>query len=204
MARTFIGGIVAGIILFLVGFVFWTTPLGELAYKSVDDSRNAALQQSLAQNLSESGTGAYTIPAHNSAAGAQLYARGPIATVHFNTRGYSPDDMGMLVPGLIFALISGMLIAFGLAAVGGGGRSFAGVARLVVLFSVGITAWTILAQPVFNHFGWGYWVYSFIAQTTALILAGLAVAKWFLPHYHRPETVAAATAAEREEPTAHG
>ena len=202
MARTFIGGLVAGIILFLVGFVFWATPLGELAYKGVDDSRNAAVQASLAQNLTESGTGAYMIPAHTTAAGAQLYSRGPVAIVHFNTRGYSPDDMSMIVPGLIFALISGMLIAFGLAAVGGGGRSFAGVARLVVLFSVGITVWTILAQPVFNHFGWGYWVYSFIAETTALILAGLAVAKWFLPHYQRAEPAAPA-AEETGEPTAH-
>ena len=87
LGRVVVGGVVAGIILFVVGFVFWETPLGELAYKSVDEGRNAAVQSALAQNLTESGTGAYIIPAHNKAGGAQLYARGPIATVHFNTRG---------------------------------------------------------------------------------------------------------------------
>ena len=95
--------------------------------------------------------------------------------------------MSMILPGFIIALVSGMLIAFGLAAAGAG-RSFADLARLVVLFSVGITVWTILGQPIFNHYGWGHWVYSFIAETTALVLAGLAVAKWFLPRTHRTET----------------
>lgn len=181
MFRTVIGGLVGGVILFLVGFVFWATPLSEFAYKNAADAEGAAVQLALAQNLSETGTGAYVIPNHNSASGAANYARGPIAIVHYNIAGYSPDDMSMLLPGFLFALAAGLLMAFGLAAVGGGGRSFAGTATLVILYSIGLTLWTILAQPVFNHFGWGYWVYSFIAETSALILAGLVIARWFLP-----------------------
>jgi hypothetical protein len=180
--RTLLGGIVAGIILFVVGFIFWATPLAEFAYKTADDQQGAAVQLALAQNLSQSGTGAYIIPAHESAAGAVLHAQGPIATVHFNTNGYSPNDMSMLLPGFIMALISGMLISLGLGAMCGGGRSFSAAVKLVVCFSVGVTMWTILSQPVFNHFGWGYWIYSFIAESTALILAGLVVARWFVPH----------------------
>ncbi|HYJ30329.1 MAG TPA: hypothetical protein VEW25_08320 [Allosphingosinicella sp.] len=180
--RTLLGGIVAGIILFVVGFIFWATPLAEFAYKTAGDQQGAAVQLALAQNLSPSGTGAYIIPAHESAGGAVLYAQGPIATVHFNTSGYSPDDMSMILPGFIMALISGMLISLGLGAVCGGGRSFAAAAKLVICFSVGVTLWTILAQPIFNHFGWGYWIYSFIAETTGLVLAGLVVARWFVPH----------------------
>ena len=189
MIRTVIGGIVAGIIIFVVGFIFWATPLGELAYSKADDAQNAAVQASLAQNLTQSGTGTYIIPNHNSAAGAVLYARGPIATVHFNTKGYSPDDMSMILPGFIVALVSGLLIAFGLAAVGG--RSFADLARLVVCFSLGFTVWEYLGSPIFNHYGWGYWIYSFIAESVSLILAGLVVARWFMPH-NRNEAVPAA------------
>ena len=178
--RTLVGGIVAGIILFLVGFVFWATPLAEFAYRTAGDQQGAAVQLALAQNLSQSGTGAYIIPAHESAQGAVLYAQGPIATVHYNTVGYSPDDMSMILPGFIMALVSGILLALGLAVLSGT-RRYGERARLVVFVSVGITLWTILAQPVFNHFGWGYWVYSFIAETTGLILAGLVVTRWFLP-----------------------
>lgn len=180
MARTIIGGVIAGFILFVTGFIFWATPLGDIAFSKANDVQNAAVQTALAQNLTESGTGTYTIPAHNSAPGAVLYAKGPIATVHFNTRGYSPDDTSMLVPGAIIALVCGLLIAFGLAAVSAG-TSFAGMARLVVLFSLAFTIWSILASPVFNHYGWGHWIYAFIAETVSLILAGLVVARWFVP-----------------------
>ena len=183
MARTFIGGLVAGIILFVVGFIFWATPLGELAYSNLDHPRSAAVHTALAQNMTESGTGTYTIPSTKTREGAALYAQGPVATVHFNTDGFSPDDMSMILPGFIMAVASGLLIAFALAAVGGGGRSFGSLARLIVPFSIGITLWTILAQPVFNHFGWGYWIYSFIAETTGIVVASLVVARWFLPHH---------------------
>jgi hypothetical protein len=185
MIRTVIGGLVAGIVIFVIGFIFWATPLGELAYSKADDTQNAAVQSSLAQNLTRSGTGTYIIPNHNSAAGAVLYARGPIATVHFNTRGYSPEDMSAILPGFIVAVIAGLLIAFGLAAVGA--RSFADLARLVVCFSLGFTVWEYLGSPIFNHHGWGFWIYTFIAESVALIVAGLVVARWFMPH-HGTET----------------
>lgn len=181
MVRTFIGGIVGGLILFVAGFIFWATPLGEIPFTKAPDPQNAAVQLAMAQNLSQTGTGAYIIPAHGSAAGAVLYAQGPIATVFFNTQGFSPDDMSMIVPGLAIALIAGLLLAFGLAAVGGGGRSFGATARLVVLISLAFTTWEMLASPIFNHFGWRYWVYAFVAESVAWILAGLVVARWFLP-----------------------
>ncbi|HYG47404.1 MAG TPA: hypothetical protein VD846_05610 [Allosphingosinicella sp.] len=181
MIRTVIGGLVGGIIIFVMGFIFWATPLGEIPYSKADEAQNAAVQAALAQNLTPSGTGAYIIPAHNSAAGAVLYAKGPIATVHFNTKGYSPDDMSMILPGFILALVSGLLIALGLGAVGAG-RSFASLAQLVICFTLGFTVWQFLGAPIFNHFGWGFWIYAFIAESVALILAGLVIARWFLPH----------------------
>lgn len=202
MIRTVIGGLVGGVILFVMGFIFWATPLGEIPFHKAGDAQNAAIQLALSQNLTQTGTGAYIVPAHTSAAGAVLYAQGPIATIHFNTHGYSPDDMSMLLPGFIMAVISGLLMAFGLAAVGGGGRRFAGVAQLVILFSLGIATWTILAQPVFNHFGWGYWIYAFVAESASLILAGLVIARWFLPGAREAEPARDEPA--RETPATEG
>lgn len=183
MVRTFIGGLVGGLILFVMGFIFWATPLGELPFTRASVQQNAAVQLSLAQNLSEKGTGTYQIPAPGTREGAAAYAQGPIATVYFNTNGYSPEDMSMLAPGFAMAVISGLLMAFGLAAVGGG-RSFNSTARLVIFFSLGICVWEYLASPIFNHFGWRYWIYAFVAESASLILAGLTIAKWFLPHPH--------------------
>ncbi|MEA3029555.1 MAG: hypothetical protein QOG13_880 [Sphingomonadales bacterium] len=181
MVRTFIGGIVGGAILFVTGFIFWATPLGEIPYHHADDTRSAAIQLALNQNLTPTGTGAYIIPSHGTAQGSIAYGQGPIATVYFNTIGYPTEDMSMLLPGFILALVSGLLMAFGLAAVGGGGRSFSSTAQLVVLFSLGFCVWEYLATPVFNHFGWRYWIYAFTAESVSLILAGLVIARWFLP-----------------------
>lgn len=181
MARTIIGGLVGGIVLFVLGYVFWATPLGSIPYKTANDAQNAAVQTALAQNLTTTGTGTYRIPDPRTRDGASLYTRGPISIIDYNTSGFAPDDMSMLLPGFIVALASGLLFAFGLAAVGGGGRSFAGMARLVVLASLGFTTWVFLGAPIFNHFGWGYWIYAFIAESVSLIAAGLVIARWFLP-----------------------
>ena len=185
MIRTVIGGLVGGIILFVIGFIFWATPLNRLAFSNAGAAESAAVQTALAQNLTRSGTGTYQIPNPDTAEGTVLYGKGPVASIHFNTSGFPVDDMNMIVVGLVFALIAGLLIAFALAAAGS--CSFAARARLVVLYSTAITFWLLLAQPVFGHFGWGYWIYSFIAETTALILAGLVVARWFMPHYRAAE-----------------
>jgi hypothetical protein len=180
MLRSLIGGLVAGLVMFFIGFVFWGTPLSEAAFAKANDTQSAAVQTALAQNLNRSGTGTYVIPTPSTAQGTELYGRGPIAMVHFNTGGFAAEDMSMMLPGLIFALVSGLMMAFGIAAVGRE-NSFGEVARLVVLFSLGTTTWTILAQPVFNNFGWGYWVYLFVSESVALIAGGLIIARWFVP-----------------------
>ena len=178
--RSVIGGLVAGLAMFFIGFIFWATPLSEIAFSKAGDAESAAVQAALAQNLTPLGTGTYVIPTPSTPQGTELYGRGPIAMVHFNTGGFAAEDMSMMLPGLLFALVSGLMLSFGIAAVGRE-NSFGQIAALVVLFSLGVTVWTILAQPVFNHFGWGYWVYLFVSEAVALIVAGLIVARWFVP-----------------------
>jgi hypothetical protein len=180
MVRSVIGGLVAGLVIFVIGFIFWGSPLSEIAFAKATDAQTVAVQNALAQNLNASGTGTYVIPTPSTPLGTEAYGRGPIAMVHFNTGGFAAEDMSMMLPGLIFAIVSGLLLAFGIAAVAKE-NSFGETARLVVLFSLGITIWTILAQPVFNNFGWTYWVYLFVSEAVALIVAGLIIARWFVP-----------------------
>jgi hypothetical protein len=180
MVRSVIGGLVAGLVMFFIGFVFWGTLLSEIAFKQANDTEAAAVQLALSQNLTQHGTGTYRIPSPMTQAGTVAYGQGPIATVHFNAGGFAANDLSMMLPGFIFAVVSGLLMAFGIAAVGRE-NSFAQVARLVVLFSLGTTIWTILAQPVFNNYGWTYWIYFFVSEAVAFIAAGLIIARWFVP-----------------------
>jgi hypothetical protein len=191
MVRTLIGGLVGGIIIFVMGYVFWASPLHNMAYSHASDAQSAAVQTALAQNLTRqdtktgkiSGTGTYLIPDPRTREGASLYTRGPVSVVNYNTGGFAPEDMSMLLPGFIMAVIAGLLIAFGLAAVAGE-RGFSDIARLVVLYTLAFTTWEYLATPIFMHYGWGFWIYSFIAESVSMILAGLVIACWFLPRVH--------------------
>ena len=58
MIRLVIGSIVGGLAQFLVGFVFWGTPLSRIAFTVAPDAANAAVQTALAQNLTATGAGA--------------------------------------------------------------------------------------------------------------------------------------------------
>jgi hypothetical protein len=181
MARAVIGGLLGGLALYLVGFIFWGTPLANLAFTGVDDARGAAVQAALAQNLTESGTGTYAIPWPGSGEGTILYGRGPIATIHFVTQGFPVVDTNALIWGLLLALLTGVLIAAALYGIGDRVLAFADRVRVVVLFSLAAAVYLHLGQPVFNHYGWGYFIYLFLSDFIGLCVAGIVVARWFLP-----------------------
>jgi len=179
--RTILGGIAGGFALYLVGFLFWGTPLSMIAFSTVDDTRNAAIQTALAQNLTESGTGTYIVPWPATGQGTVMFGQGPIATVHFNTGGFPVMDSAALIAGFILALITGAIIAFALRAVGEYVPDFARRAQVAVLFALAATLYTDLGQPIFNHYGWGYFIYLFLSNFVGLAVAGLVIARWFLP-----------------------
>ena len=181
MVRALIGGLLGGLALFFTGFIFWGTPLARLAISTVDDAKSAALQAALAQNLTENGTGTYAVPWPGSGAGTVLYGKGPIATIHFVTQGFPALDTGSLIGGLLMALLAGVLIAAALYALAERLPSFADRLRVVLLVALATTGYSILGQPVFNHFGWGYFIYAFVADFLGYALAALIIVRWFLP-----------------------
>ena len=156
-------------------------------FTSADDAQSAAIQLALNQNLTPTGTGTYIIP------GARRPRRAPIALragadrdrLFQHAAAISPDDMSMLLPGFILALVAGP--ADGLRPRRGRRRRAQLRQRRRGWSSSSRSAsrvWEYLATPVFNHFGWRYWIYAFIAESVSLILAGLVIARWFLPRAH--------------------
>ena len=181
MAKTLIGGVFAGVALYLVGFIFWGTPLSLLAFNRLAQPESAALQQALAETLSRSGTGTYLVPTTGTAAGDLLHARGPIATVHYNLAGFPVVDSASLGTGLILAIATGLLIALALGAIGSRVTDFFSRARVAILFALAATLYTDIGQPIFNHYGFGYWFYLFLSDFIGLSIAGLIIVRWFLP-----------------------
>ncbi|MBX3560280.1 MAG: hypothetical protein KF780_00550 [Sphingomonas sp.] len=175
LGRVVIGAAAATIAMFVIGFIFFATPLARLGSASLDDTQAAAVQQALAANLPHTGT--YFVPdPDGSAAQTVMYGQGPIATVHYNIGGFAAMDSGALIGGLALNFIVALLIGLALGFV----ADSAVRVRLAVLFPLGATIFGHLGRPVYYHHDWANAVYAFVADTTMLVVAGLILA-WFLP-----------------------
>lgn len=182
MVRILIGSIVGGLAQWVVGAIFWGTPLGKLAFHVADDTANANVQQALAQNLTPTGTGTYYVPWPDTAQGTVLHGHGPVALIHFNTAGFPIMNGTSLLEGLILSILSILLIGLALHAVGSRVQDFASRARLVIFFSVAATLYFTIGEPVFNYYlPWGYFLYLALSQVLGLIAGGLVLVRWFMP-----------------------
>ena len=172
MLRTLIAGLLGGFALYLVGFLFWGTPLSTIAFGRAADTQSIAVQQALAANLPATGT--YMVPDPATPAGTIAFGQGPIALVHFNAGGFPVVDTGSLLMGLILALVVGLVIAAALAAVPATLRL-----RTGLLLTLAVVAYLDLGQPIFNHLGWTYFIYLFAGDAIGFGAAVAAIA-WFL------------------------
>jgi hypothetical protein len=181
MIKIGLGAFVAAIAMFMTGFVFYATPLNMIQYKSVGEVEQAAVQNALATQLNTTGTGTYIIPSPTSAEGTVMYGKGPVATVHYNSKGYSTEDVSAMVNGFVQEFIICLILGFALSRLDRRVPDFASRAQLVVGFAVAGSALINLGQPVWMHQDWTYSVYAFVADAVMLSVAGLVIARWFLP-----------------------
>ena len=178
MVRIIIGAVVAAVAMFVIGFIFFATPLKNLALANLDDAPAAAVQNALAANLPRTGT--YAVPGVDTPAQTNMYSRGPIATVHYNTSGFGAEDPAALIKGFVFNIVIALLIGLALAGIGGRVTDFASRARAAVILAVAGVAFSHLSEPIYLHHDWTYLIYVFVADSLMLLAAGLILA-WFLP-----------------------
>jgi hypothetical protein len=182
IVRLIVGSLVAAAAMFIVGALFWATPLARIAYTGAPSPAAASVQTTLAQSLTATGTGTYAIPDPMTSPGdTVLYGRGPIATVHFNSAGFSATDTTAFVAGYVHELIVALIIAFALYGIAGRVTDFASRARLVVLFGIAGAALCHLAEPVWFHYDWAWSIFGFVSNAAMLVAGGLVLTRWFLP-----------------------
>lgn len=179
MIKSTIGAFAAAIAMFITGFVFFATPLGMIAYSTIPEAQQASVQAVLAGNMPATGT--YMVPSPASAEGAVMYGKGPIATVHYNSGGFSAEDPSTMLKGFVHMLIVALIMAFALAKLDRRIPDFPSRARIVVLFSIAANMLAYLGEPIWYRHDWTYAIYQFIAQTVMLAVGGLIIARWFLP-----------------------
>jgi hypothetical protein len=179
MTRLLVGSIAAAIVMYILGFLLFATPLSMLAYGSATPEANLAIQAALKANLPATGT--YIVPMPLDAAGMAAYEAGPIATVHYNSGGFLTFSPGTMIGGFIHMLLAALLFAFALGAIKDRTPLFADRARMVVLVAVSTSLYMHLGQPIWSHLGWPHFIYLFIADAIIFASGGLVLARWFLP-----------------------
>jgi hypothetical protein len=178
MGRVIIGSIAAAVAMFIIGFIFFATPLYKLGTANLDNSQAAIVQQALAANLPDTGT--YFVPGADTPEKTIMYGQGPIATIHYNIGGFPVADPTVLIGGFVFEFFIALLIGLALVTIGDRVHDFASRARLVVIFSIAVSAFTHLGEPIWYHHDWVHFIYLFVADALALSAAGLIIARWFL------------------------
>ena len=178
MLRILIGSVLGGIVQWIVGAIFWATPLGKLAFRGLGDGQTADLQASMARTLTQTGTGTYFIPSPETAQGGVLLGRGPVGLVFFNTDGFAAMDWSALFTGLVMSIVMLLLVGVALSLVDGTANRL----RVLLLFAAAAILYFILAVPVYNYYlPWGWWVYLAISDFAALMAGGFILVKWFVP-----------------------
>ena len=180
MLRILIGSIAGGIAMYIVGFIFWVTPLNNLAFATASEVQDATVQTALAQNLPH--TGHYIVPNPASPGGTVLYGRGPIATIEYNSGGSSATDTAIMVGGFIQEVVVALLIGMSLYGVSARVTDFNSRARLVIGFSTAVSLLIRLGNPIWFHADWRFAIYAFVADVAMLCAAGLVMARWFVPN----------------------
>jgi hypothetical protein len=175
IGRALVGGVAAAVAMFIIGFIFYATPLYKLGSGSLDNAQAAAVQQALASNIAETGT--YFVPSGDTAEQAVMYGRGPVATIHYNTGGFSIADAGVMIGGFLHMLVVSLLMAVGLYTVSLYIPSFGERVRLLALGVVGAAVFMRLGDPIWFHQDWGHAIYLFVADCVSLIVAGLVILK---------------------------
>jgi hypothetical protein len=179
MVRVILGAAVAAFAMVVVGFLLYATPLNGLGTGNLPDPQAAQIQSALAANLPATGT--YAVPDASTQQQTTLFAQGPVATIHYNARGFAADDAGMIVWGLLLNFFVALAIGFGLIGIDRRVPDFASRAKLVVPFAIGAAAYMHVSRPVYLHHDWSNALYTGFGDALALAVGGLIVA-WFLPH----------------------
>ena len=176
IGRAIIGAVAAAVAMFILGFIFFASGLQKTVTGSLEDVPAAAVQQALAANVPATGT--YVVPDPEvSSNQTVMYGQGPVATIHYNVSGFPAMDSGALLGGFIHMLVVALLMAAGLYLASRHIAGFGERAKLLVLGVLGATIFMRLGEPIWSHYGWGYAIYLFIADTVSLIVAGLIILK---------------------------
>lgn len=180
MSRVLIGAIVAGIAVFLWGFVFWG--VSPLPYSSLSRTADdAAAGKVLMDHFPQTGT--YFIPSQHNPPEVQkaLFDAGPVAMVFFNREGKPMMSAMQMVQGLLHCIGISLIVALALFLLGSVAGSYGDRVRLVALMGLASALMAPIANIVWWYFPANWQLWNALYQAVAWLIMGLVLA-----HFVRP------------------
>lgn len=163
-----VGSLVAAIVMFLLGYVFFDL-LFPMALSPLAPDAAQAVQAALAGHIPASGS--YAVPIDEAA-----WMVGPNAMIMYTAAGDVPAMAMAMVGGFVHMAICIFIFGLALKAVGG---DFARQCKVVLLTGIAASAFMHLGDPIWYGGGWKMSIFMFAADGVMFIVGGLILAKWF-------------------------
>ncbi|MCA1750152.1 MAG: hypothetical protein LC634_11730, partial [Sphingomonadales bacterium] len=109
MIKVVLGSVVAAVVMFILGFVFYAL-LGSIPVGDVGDSEAAAIQSVLAANIEPEGARTVMVPSGSGEVQQRMYLEGPISMIHYNPQGQEIGGATTMLGGFIHFLISALIL----------------------------------------------------------------------------------------------
>nr|ART36137.1 B293 [uncultured bacterium] len=181
MGRLLVGSLVAAAAMFVIGFLFYGTPMFSAAYRTAPLETQMTVQEAL-KALPASGT--YFIPMGEDEAAMAAHRAGPTAMIRVSLQGSEMMDPMVMVKGFIHMAVSAFLLGLLLYRVAPKIWDFGGRMAVVVLASLAVVVFARLGEPIWFGADWPFTLYVAVTDVISLVVAGFILAKWFLPRSH--------------------
>lgn len=177
MIRIIVGSLLAATATFLMGWLFFATPIASQGYRTASPDVVASVHDAL-KALPESGT--YTIPYGMTATDAAM-AREGTAIVQINREGVDrmldPQVFGL---GFLHMLLSFLLIGLFLWTLRSALPTPVSRITPVLMLAAIAVVWTRLGQPIWFHTDWRNAIYLALTDFLSLAVGGVILA-FFIP-----------------------
>lgn len=179
MKNLAIGSLLAAIVLFFWGFLFWAVGLGD---PHTHQGNEEPVLEALNQYLPEPGV--YQLPDYtvlDQETFTARHRRGPLATIFLRKAGAEPGGPMVFVLGFLHMLAACLLIGLLLQRTTPVTASYSARVTLVALVGAAGAVWSSLNGPIWWYWPWSYGLKLFLYDFIAFVLAGLVLAAFIRP-----------------------
>jgi len=179
MKRLLLGSLLAALVMFVWGFLFWAVPWPNPAVDTMSADAEAAVAEAIRAQVPETGT--YVIPNPQTTEAETFTARhqaGPVAMLFVQKDGFAPMRPGVFVGGFVHMLAVALLLGLIVRIAAPVAPTYGKRVLLVLLLGLTAALWSEVGEAIWWAHPWSYHLTVFVGDVTTWGLAGLVLARF--------------------------